>query len=90
MRTKAQRKTIGDIGHGTPLGITLHVGPAASGAVALRRSRIAPTGIKPVLRTRKLVATDAGWSVGTGATLERTAQQHLVFLFGREKGPLTP
>lgn len=72
-----------------PLGIELPVAPAASGAVALRRSLIAPTEIKAVLRTRVLVATDAEWRVGAGTPLERTAQEHLVFLFGREKGPLS-
>ena len=71
-----------------PLSIVLPVAPAASGAVALRRSLIAPTEIKAVLRTRVLVATDADWRVGAGTPLERTAQQHLIFLFGREKGPL--
>ena len=72
-----------------PLGIVLPVAPAASGAVALRRSLTTPTEIKAVLRTRVLVATDADWRVGAGTPLERTAQQHLIFLFGREKGPLT-
>ena len=70
-----------DLAH--PLGLTLPVAPAASGAVALRRSLIAPTGIKAVLRARTLVATDAGWRVGRGPELPGTAEALVLFLFGR-------
>ncbi|MCU1444708.1 maleylpyruvate isomerase family mycothiol-dependent enzyme [Cryobacterium sp.] len=69
-----------------PLGLVLPIHATAGGAVALRRSLIAPTEIKAVLRTRRLVATDAEWSVGHGAPLEGTAAELILFLFGR--GPL--
>jgi len=68
------------------LGLTLPIHPTAGGAVALRRSLIAPTEIKAVLRIRRLEATDAEWSVGHGEPLRSTAAALLVFLFGR--GPL--
>ncbi|WEO78397.1 maleylpyruvate isomerase family mycothiol-dependent enzyme [Cryobacterium sp. SO2] len=73
-----------DLAH--PLGLTLPIHATAGGAVALRRSLIAPTEIKAVLRTRRLVATDAEWSVGHGAPLRGTASELILFLFGR--GPL--
>jgi uncharacterized protein (TIGR03083 family) len=69
-----------------PLGLVLPVHATAGGAVALRRSLIAPTEIKSVLRTRRLEATDAEWSVGHGAPLRGTAAELILFLFGR--GPL--
>lgn len=73
-----------DLAH--PLGLTLPIHATAGGAVALRRSLIAPTEIKGVLRTRRLVATDAEWSVGHGTILRGTAADLILFLFGR--GPL--
>jgi uncharacterized protein (TIGR03083 family) len=73
-----------DVAH--PLGLALPIHATAGGAVALRRSLIAPTEIKSVLRTRRLVATDAEWSVGHGAPLRGTAAELILFLFGR--GPL--
>jgi uncharacterized protein (TIGR03083 family) len=73
-----------DLAH--PLGLVVPVHATAGGAVALRRSLIAPTEIKAVLRTRRLVATDAGWSVGHGAPLRGTNEDLILFLFGR--GPL--
>ena len=69
-----------------PLGLTLPIHAMAGGAVALRRSLIAPIEIKAVLRTRRLVATDAEWSVGHGSPLRGTAAELILFLFGR--GPL--
>ncbi|MBX0300087.1 maleylpyruvate isomerase family mycothiol-dependent enzyme [Cryobacterium sp. 1639] len=69
-----------------PLGLNLPIHATAGGAVALRRSLTAPTEIKGVLRIRRLVATDAEWSVGHGAPLRGTAAELIVFLFGR--GPL--
>ncbi|HZK59214.1 MAG TPA: maleylpyruvate isomerase family mycothiol-dependent enzyme [Cryobacterium sp.] len=77
-----------DIAH--PLGLTLAVAPTASGAVALRRSLIAPTGIKAVLHGRTLVATDAGWSVGRGPARPGTAESIVLFLFGRGPLPAAP
>jgi uncharacterized protein (TIGR03083 family) len=68
-----------------PLGLTLPVAATASGAVALRRSLTAPTGIKAVLRGRTLVATDAGWRLGHGPKLEGTAEGLVLFLFGRRR-----
>lgn len=73
-----------DLAH--PLGLALPVHAVAGGAVALRRSLIAPTEITAVLRTRRLVATDAQWSVGQGTKLPGTAEDLILFLFGR--GPL--
>lgn len=73
-----------DLAH--PLGLALPLHPIAGGAVALRRSLIAPIEIKAVLRTRTLVATDAEWQVGHGAELPGSTEQLLLFLFGR--GPL--
>ena len=73
-----------DLAH--PLGLTLRIHATAGGAVALRRSLIAPTEIKAVLHTRRLVATDAEWSVGHGTPLRSTATELILFLFGR--GPL--
>lgn len=73
-----------DITH--PLGLTLDVSPTASGAVALRQALLAPLAVRAVLRWRSLVATDAGWSVGRGASLPGTAEEHILFLFGR-RGP---
>jgi uncharacterized protein (TIGR03083 family) len=70
-----------DLAH--PLGLGLPVDPVASGAVALRRGLIAPSSVKAVLRRRTLVATDAGWQVGRGPELPRTAEAHILFLFGR-------
>lgn len=69
-----------------PLGLALPVAPTAAGAVALRRSLIAPTGIKAVLHGRTLTATDADWSLGRGPALPGTAEEIVLFLFGR--GPL--
>ena len=66
-----------------PLGRSLPVDPVASGAVALRQALIAPRGVRGVLRSRTLVATDAGWRVGRGRAINGTAQTHLMFLFGR-------
>lgn len=71
-----------------PLGLTLPLAPTVSGAVALRRSLIAPTEIKAVLRVRTLVATDAHWRIGRGPELPGTAEAHLLFLFGRPGGSL--
>lgn len=73
-----------------PLGIVLPIAPAASGAVALRRSLIAPTEIKAVLRSRTLVATDANWQVGRGLPLPGTAETIVLFLFGRGGLPPEP
>ncbi|TFB48400.1 maleylpyruvate isomerase family mycothiol-dependent enzyme [Cryobacterium tagatosivorans] len=73
-----------------PLGLGLAVAPTASGAVALRRSLIAPTGIKAVLHGRTLTATDADWSVGRGPALPGTAEEILLFLFDRGPLPASP
>lgn len=73
-----------------PLGLTLPIHATAGGAVALRRSLIAPTEIKAVLRTRRLVATDAEWSVGHGEALRGTAAELILFLFGRGPLPAQP
>lgn len=73
-----------DITH--PLGLTLGVSDTASGAVALRQALLAPLGVRAVLRRRTLIATDAGWSVGRGRPLRASAEEHILFLFGR-RGP---
>ncbi|MDJ0323079.1 maleylpyruvate isomerase family mycothiol-dependent enzyme [Cryobacterium sp. PH31-AA6] len=66
------------------LDLTLTVAPVVTGAVALRRALIAPTPVKAVLRRRTLVATDALWRVGRGQAFEGTAEDFVLFLFGRE------
>lgn len=66
------------------LGLTLTVAPTVTGAVALRRALIAPAPVKAVLRRRTLVATDALWCVGRGQAFEGTAEDFVLFLFGRE------
>jgi uncharacterized protein (TIGR03083 family) len=71
-----------------PLGLTLPVGPTVSGAVALRRALLAPTPVKAILRRRTLVASDALWSVGRGPEYQSTAEDIVLFLFGR--AGLTP
>jgi uncharacterized protein (TIGR03083 family) len=68
-----------------PLGLTLPVSAAASGAVALRQALLAPASIKAVLRARTLVATDAGWRLGRGPELAGTAEGLVLFLFGRRR-----
>lgn len=72
-------------GYDISSGLGLHppVRAVASGAVALRRSLIAPTEIKAVLKVRTLVATDAQWRVGRGPGLECTAEAIVLFLFRR-------
>lgn len=75
-----------DLAH--PLDLTLPISPIASGAVALRQRLIAPGGIKAVLRVRTLAATDAGWRLGRGPELPGTAEDHILFLFGRRGLPL--
>lgn len=52
-------------------------------AVALARSLTAPTPIKAVIRSRTLVAVDAGWSVGYGTDLRSHAEDIVLFLVGR-------
>ena len=66
------------------LDLPLPVAPTVTGAVALRRALIAPTPVKAVLRRRTLVATDALWRVGRGSPFEGTAEDIVLFLFGRE------
>jgi uncharacterized protein (TIGR03083 family) len=73
-----------DITH--PLGLDLGVSATATGAVAVRQALLAPIAVRAVLRRRALVATDAGWSVGRGTPLRGTAEEHILFLFGRQ-GP---
>jgi uncharacterized protein (TIGR03083 family) len=70
-----------------PLGISLPVASTASGSVALFRSLVAPLGVKAVLRRRTLVATDADWSVGRGPAIRGTAEELILFLFGRAPLP---
>jgi len=66
------------------LGLSVEVDAVASGAVALARSLSAPTPIRAVVQVRTLVATDAGWRVGSGPELEGTAAGIVLFLFGRQ------
>jgi uncharacterized protein (TIGR03083 family) len=77
-----------DIAH--PLGRTLPIDPLASGAVAVRRSLLAPADVRGVLRARTLVAADAGWRVGRGPVIRGTAEAHILFLFGRTPLQVAP
>jgi uncharacterized protein (TIGR03083 family) len=74
-----------DISHA--LKVDLALDPRATGAVALARVVMAPTPIRAVLRARRLTATDAGWSLGTGTPLTGTASTLIMFLFGRNARP---
>ncbi len=67
-----------------PLGLPLAIDPVVSGAVAVRRALVAPPAVRGVVRARTLVATDAGWRVGRGSPINGTAEDHLLFLFGRQ------
>ncbi|TFC50160.1 maleylpyruvate isomerase family mycothiol-dependent enzyme [Cryobacterium sp. TMT1-21] len=75
-----------DLAH--PLGLALTVDPTAAGAVALGRAQRASTPVKAVLRRRTLVASDALWRVGRGPDYRSTAEDIVLFLFGR--AGLTP
>ena len=74
-----------DIAH--PLGAHLTLAPLVTGAVALRRALTAPTPIKTVIAHRTLVATDAGWRFGRGAEFSATAEDLILFLYGRCAAP---
>jgi hypothetical protein len=60
---------------------------AVSGAVALARLLTAPLPIRAVARGRTLVATDAGWRLGTGPELTGTARELVLFLYGKAGVP---
>lgn len=64
-------------------GRTVTFAAGSTGAVALARSLTAPTPIKGVIRSRRLVAVDAGWSVGYGSDLRSHAEDIVLFLVGR-------
>ncbi|CAN5203009.1 hypothetical protein BH11ACT3_BH11ACT3_24800 [soil metagenome] len=61
----------------------LPVDATLSGAVALARSLSAPLPIRAAIRDRTLVATDAGWEIGSGRALRATASSLVLFLYGR-------
>lgn len=64
-------------------GRALAFASGATGAVALARSLTASTPIKAVIRSRTLVAVDAGWAVGHGSDLRSHAEDIVLFLVGR-------
>jgi uncharacterized protein (TIGR03083 family) len=74
-----------DIAH--PLGVHLRLAPLVTGAVALRRALTAPTPIKAVIAHRTVLATDAGWQFGRGAEFSGTAEELILFLYGRCAAP---
>jgi hypothetical protein len=63
--------------------LEIEVDPTLSGAVALARSLTAPLPIRATIRDRTLIATDAGWRIGTGRDLPGTASALVLFLYGR-------
>lgn len=70
-----------------PLGLSIDVPPESTKAIAEARILIAGPTLKHVLRSRTLVATDAGWSVGRGPAIEGTAIGILLYLYGRTALP---
>lgn len=70
-----------DLARSTGRSVTFASG--STGAVALARSLSAPTPIKGVIRSRSLVAVDAGWTVGYGSELRSHAEDIVLFLVGR-------
>lgn len=65
----------------------LELDPTTTGAVALYLLQRAPTEIKAVVRDRRLVATDAGWELGSGREVRATAPELVLFLAGRGPFP---
>lgn len=68
---------------GRPLAVTATV----SGAVALARSLSAPLPIRAVVRGRRLIASDAGWEIGTGPAITGSAAAIVLFLYGHRGVP---
>jgi hypothetical protein len=68
-------------------GDRLEVDPVVSGAVCLARTVAAPVAIRAVVRGRTLVATDAGWELGTGPAISGTARELVLFVYGRSGLP---
>lgn len=66
------------------LGIDLAIAGSITEAVARSRAKFASKKIKPVLRNRTLVASDAGWRIGAGEELIGTAQGIVLYLYGRD------
>ncbi|MCU1406660.1 MAG: hypothetical protein JWQ43_2963 [Glaciihabitans sp.] len=81
---------IGGYDVASSLGLPLVVDAVASGAVALARSLDAPVEVRAVLKDRRMVASDADWSVGQGRELAGSAQAIVLFLAGRGDIPQTP
>jgi hypothetical protein len=67
----------------------LAVDHVTSGAVALDRSLRAPLPIRAVIRRRTVRATDAGWEFGNGPPFAGTADELVLFLYGRAGVPAT-
>tara|TARA_R110000868_G_scaffold410652_1_gene699517 strand:- start:113690 stop:114277 length:588 start_codon:yes stop_codon:yes gene_type:complete len=68
---------------GRPLAVTSTV----SGAVALARSLAAPMPIRAVVRGRRLIASDAGWEIGSGPPITGSAAAIVLFLYGHRGVP---
>jgi uncharacterized protein (TIGR03083 family) len=66
-----------------PLGVKIEVDPEISRRIALRGLPLAPRERRAVARSRRLVALDAGWSIGEGPTLDGSAQGIILYLYGR-------
>jgi hypothetical protein len=65
----------------------LTVDPITSGAVALDRSLRASHAIRAVINGRTVHAFDADWSFGSGPELSGTAEELVLFLYGRAGVP---
>lgn len=70
-------------------GRPLELDATTTGAVALYLLQHAPLERRAAVRDRRLVATDAGWELGTGRELRATAATIVSFLAGRGPFPGT-
>lgn len=67
-----------------PRGIHLRFDAETTSAVAHASSRLAPRRIRGVLRSRRLVAVDDGWTIGSGSgQIRGTAESIILYLNGR-------
>jgi uncharacterized protein (TIGR03083 family) len=84
---KSVRELTEVVVHGYDLAVPLHLDLSFSavetGAVAIARAAGGPLATRAVLRGHAFAATDAGWSVGRGTTIDGTARSIILFLFGR-------
>lgn len=73
-----------------PLDIDLAVAPEVTRAIAERTAKLPFGRPARLLKERTLVATDAHWRVGTGPELPGTAEELILYLFGRHPARSSP